>query len=64
MKDLVQNHPIIREINRGGAGRAMRGNDVLVLAIRRRVGEEGSLNWIERRGSEETFGWIDGGVES
>lgn len=42
----------------------MCGNHVLVFAIRRRVGEERSLNWIERRGSEETFSWIDGGVES
>jgi hypothetical protein len=42
----------------------MCGNHVLVFAIRRRVREERSLNWIKRRGSEETFGWIDGGVES
>ena len=42
----------------------MRGNDVLVFAIRRRVREERSLNWIERRVSEDTFGWIDGGIES
>lgn len=53
-----------REKDGGWTRRAVGGDSILVLSIRRRVREERGLDWIERWGSEEAFGWGERVVES